>query len=280
MPLMRMSRAISFGVFCRLAPSTSAIIRSRNVSPGWEVIRTTIRSDSTTVPPVTADLSPPASRSTGADSPVIADSSTTAMPSMTSPSPGMTWFAVTTHRSPNMSWVDGTASVVPSGLRRWATVSLRALRSVSAWALPPLRRRLGEVGEQHGGPQPEGDQAHEHAGPGGELDGGDDGAHLDQEHDRVADHRPRVELEAPATPRYARWPGRPGGGGPYRTLGGLVRPEALAAPGRSRGLPGTPGGLVSGGSSANSSAMSGSESRSISRSSTRTRPIGARSTPP
>jgi hypothetical protein len=32
--------------------------------------------------------------------------------------------------------LDGTASVVPSALRRWATVSLRALRSVSAWALP------------------------------------------------------------------------------------------------------------------------------------------------
>ena len=29
-----MSSAISFGVFCRLAPSTSAIMRSRNVSPG------------------------------------------------------------------------------------------------------------------------------------------------------------------------------------------------------------------------------------------------------
>ena len=31
----RMSSAISFGVFCRLAPSTSAIMRSRNVSPDW-----------------------------------------------------------------------------------------------------------------------------------------------------------------------------------------------------------------------------------------------------
>ena len=52
---MRMSSAISFGVFCLLAPSTSAIIRSRKVSPGLEVIWTTIRSDSTTVLP-----SPPA----------------------------------------------------------------------------------------------------------------------------------------------------------------------------------------------------------------------------
>ena len=39
-PAIRMFRAISFGVFWRWAPSTRAIIRSRNVSPGLEVIRT------------------------------------------------------------------------------------------------------------------------------------------------------------------------------------------------------------------------------------------------
>ena len=98
--LSRMFSAISFGVFCREAPSTRAIIRSMKVSPGLLVIRTTIRSDSTVVPPVTAERSPPDSRMTGADSPVIADSSTLAMPSMTSPSPGMTWPATTTTLSP------------------------------------------------------------------------------------------------------------------------------------------------------------------------------------
>ena len=51
----RMFSAISFGVFCRLAPSTSAIIRSMKLSPGFCVILTTMRSDSTVVPPVTAD---------------------------------------------------------------------------------------------------------------------------------------------------------------------------------------------------------------------------------
>ena len=88
-PDRRILRAISLGVFCRSAPSTSAIILSRNVSPGFAVIRTTIASESTRVPPVTAERSPPDSRITGADSPVIADSSTLAMPSITSPSPGM-----------------------------------------------------------------------------------------------------------------------------------------------------------------------------------------------
>ena len=42
MPASRMVSAISFGVFCRCAPSTSAIMRSRNVSPGLEVMRITI----------------------------------------------------------------------------------------------------------------------------------------------------------------------------------------------------------------------------------------------
>ena len=86
----RMFSAISFGVFCREAPSTRAIMRSMKVLPGSEVILTTMRSESTLVPPVTAERSPPDSRMTGADSPVMADSSTEATPSTTSPSPGMT----------------------------------------------------------------------------------------------------------------------------------------------------------------------------------------------
>jgi len=42
-PARRMLSAISFGVFCRDAPSTSRIMRSRNVSPGFEVMRTRSR---------------------------------------------------------------------------------------------------------------------------------------------------------------------------------------------------------------------------------------------
>jgi hypothetical protein len=82
----RIERAISFGVFWRSAPSTSAIMRSMNDRPGSAVILTLIQSDSTFVPPVTAERSPPDSRITGADSPVMADSSTEAMPSTISPS--------------------------------------------------------------------------------------------------------------------------------------------------------------------------------------------------
>ena len=134
-PTSRMCRAISFGVFCRCAPSTRAIMRSRNDSPGLAVIRTTMRSDSTFVPPVTAERSPPLSRMTGADSPVMADSSTDAMPSMTSPSPGMSSPASTTTTSPLRSCEAGTGCSRPATTRR-AVVSLRIWRSVAACALP------------------------------------------------------------------------------------------------------------------------------------------------
>ncbi len=128
----RMFSAISFGVLRRSAPSTSAIMRSRNDWPGSWVISTTISSEVTRVPPVTALRSPPDSRITGADSPVIADSSTVAMPSITVPSPGISSPAGTTTTSPRVS--SEAAFVEPS--RICATVSLRMLRSVSAWARP------------------------------------------------------------------------------------------------------------------------------------------------
>ena len=101
--------AISLGVFCRDAPSTSAIILSRKLSPCPAVIRTTIRSDNTRVPPVTPEWSPPASRITGALSPVMADSSTEATPTTTSPSAGIISPAETATRSPERSSVDDTA---------------------------------------------------------------------------------------------------------------------------------------------------------------------------
>ncbi len=113
-----------------------------NVSPGLEVILTTIRSDRTRVPPVTAERSPPDSRITGADSPVIADSSTEATPSTTSPSPGMSWPGSTTTKSPSLSSVPGASSSVglacpgAQPTRRRATVSCLVRLSVSACALP------------------------------------------------------------------------------------------------------------------------------------------------
>ncbi len=132
----RIVRAISFGVFCRLAPSTREIMRSKKVLPASAVISTTIRSERTVVPPVTAERSPPDSRMTGADSPVMADSSTEATPSMISPSEGMWSPASQTTRSPLCNDAAGTNSSEPSARRRRAMVSERILRRADACALP------------------------------------------------------------------------------------------------------------------------------------------------
>ena len=88
------------------------------------------------MPPVTAERSPPASRITGADSPVIADSSTEPTPSMISPSAGMTPPAATTTMSPRCRSAAGTSSSVPLSSRRCAVVVVRVARSAFACALP------------------------------------------------------------------------------------------------------------------------------------------------
>ena len=73
----RTVKAISFGVFCRLAPSTRWIMRSRKLSPGLAVARMSRESEISKVPAVTDEnVSVPGSFITGADSPVMADSFT------------------------------------------------------------------------------------------------------------------------------------------------------------------------------------------------------------
>ncbi len=203
-PPSRMPSAISLGVLRRSAPSTSAIMRSRKLWPGSWVISTTIRSDSTRVPPVTALRSPPASRMTGADSPVIADSSTDAIPSMTVPSPGMTSPASTTTTSPRRR-----SRRRPRACRRAASpsVSVRIARSVAACALPrpsaSASARLAKrtvshshsatVNVYHAGLVAAAERLAAE-GLDEPADGRDDRADLDDEHHRVADLDARVEL--------------------------------------------------------------------------------------
>ena len=154
----RMLRAISLGVFWRLAPSTMAIMRSRKVSPGSVVTRTISQSESTRVPPVTALRSPPLSRMTGALSPVMALSSTEAAPTITSPSAGMSSPASTSTRSPRAQQAGGHVSRRRRRARAsaslWASTSLRALRRrVGLGPAPALGQGLGEVGEDDREPQ-------------------------------------------------------------------------------------------------------------------------------
>ncbi len=99
------------------------------VSPGLAVIRTTIQSDSTRVPPVTDEKSPPDSRITGADSPVIALSSTDATPSITSPSPGIMSPASTSTTSPRRSAVAGRGSIAPPRRPSFSTRAVTVVRN-------------------------------------------------------------------------------------------------------------------------------------------------------
>ena len=134
-PTSRMVSAISLGVFCLLAPSTRPIMWSRKLSPGSADISIFIQSESTVLPPVTELRSPPDSRMTGADSPVITLSSTEATPSITVPSPGTRSPASTSTISPLRRSEALTFTVLPS-TSVLATVSLRAFRNDSACALP------------------------------------------------------------------------------------------------------------------------------------------------
>src|SRR6266700_2785055 len=136
-PISRMLSAISFGVFWRSAPSTSLIMRSMKVEPAAAVMRTRIQSDKTWVPPVTAERSPPDSRITGADSPVIAASLTEATPSITSPSDGMLSPASTSTTSPTFRLVPDTRRYALSEpINSLAWLSMRVFFSDSACALP------------------------------------------------------------------------------------------------------------------------------------------------
>jgi hypothetical protein len=102
-------------------------------------MRTTSQSESTRVPPVTEERSPPDSRTTGADSPVIALSLTVAAPSMTSPSPGTRSPGSTSTVSPRRSSVAGVSSTVAprrGSMSLLARISSRVPRSAAACALP------------------------------------------------------------------------------------------------------------------------------------------------
>ena len=185
-PAIRMFSAISFGVFCRSAPSTSAIMRSRNVSPGFEVMRILMWSDSTCVPPVTALRSPPDSRMTGALSPVMTDSSTVATPSMTSPSPGMSRSARRCTMSPARSVEAGTCSMRPLATSALGDrVGLGLAQRVGLRLAARFGHRFGEVREQHREPEPQGDL---------QLEADAAGAGRD-----VADHEDRGTSAAPTS---------------------------------------------------------------------------------
>ena len=122
------------------------------------------RSESTVVPPVTALRSPPLSRMTGADSPVMALSSTLAIALDHVAVAGDQLVRPRTRTiSPLRSAVAGDRLVLgrwPSSRGRCVSVFGLAQR-VRLRLAASFRHRLGEVGEQHREPEPQRDLADE-----------------------------------------------------------------------------------------------------------------------
>ena len=180
-------------------------MRSRNASPGLATTRTISQSDRTSVPPVTELRSPPASRITGALSPVMALSFTEATPSMISPSAGMMSPASTRTTSSLRSDVAAhhgdRGSALGGGQALGLDLSARLAEGVGLRLAASLGHGLGEVREEHGEPQPDRDPedeagrrlalAHERLQP---EQRGQDGAHVHHEHDGIADLAPGREL--------------------------------------------------------------------------------------
>ena len=200
----RMFSAISFGVFCRLAPSTRAIIRSMKLSPGFWVIRTTIRSDSTFVPPVTAR---PVAAGLADDRGGLAGDRrlVDAGDALDDVAVAGDDLAGLDHHEVALPQLGGAATDSSSSVRgrtrrssrsaggRWCPAWPR--RSVAAWALPrpsaTASARLAKTTVSHS--QTVMAQAKTLGSRDGQ-DGGEHRADLDDEHDRVAPQRGRVEL--------------------------------------------------------------------------------------
>ncbi len=129
------------------------------VEPAAAVMRTRIQSDRTCVPPVTAERSPPDSRMTGADSPVIAASLTEATPSMTSPSDGMMSPASTSDDVADLQ--AGAGNHLDSCWRHrpvssFAWVSVRGLaQRIRLRLAATFGDSFGEVGKKHREPEPD-----------------------------------------------------------------------------------------------------------------------------
>ncbi len=141
-------------------------MRSRNVSPGSAVTRTTSQSESTRVPPVTAERSPPDSRMTGArlagdhalvdrgdplDDLAVARDHVAGLDEDVVAPCGATRTAAGFQAAP---WRGSARSLAGDLAARLA--QRRGLRLATT-----LGDRLGEVAEQHGEPEPDGDREDE-----------------------------------------------------------------------------------------------------------------------
>ena len=162
MPASRMFSAISLGVFCRSAPSTSAIMRSRKDEPGADVMRTTIQSemhggaagDGRAVAAGLADDG----RGFAGDRGLVDRGD--ALDDVAVAGDQVAGLDEHDVARPQVERRDASRYAVrlSGSARRFGhRLRARAAQRVGLGAPAPLGDRLGEVGEQHGEPQPHGE---------------------------------------------------------------------------------------------------------------------------
>ena len=218
-PASRMLRAISLGVFWRSAPSTRAIMRSMKLSPGLVVI---LHHDAVGQHPgaagdrraVAARLADDRGRLAGDGRLVDRGDALDDVAVAGDQLAGVARRTASPTCSCARRHLDGRAvglADVGDGLR--AGLAQR----VGLGLAPALGHGLGEVGEQHGEPQPDGHQPAEHAGGGRwrccrsrkNRTVVQHRADQHHEHHRVAGLGAGVELDEASTDRPgARWPAR------------------------------------------------------------------------
>ena len=217
----RMDSAISLGVFCRAAPSTRAIIRSRKVSPGSAVIRTTMRSDSTRGAAgdgaaVAAGLADDRGRLAGDRRLVDAGDALDDVAVARDHLAGLDDDEVADLQvaaGPRCSWPPRSSRAVVCVLRRCAGARPAPCPG------PRRRPRRGSRTARWAHSQSAIEISEQAAGRATASSGGEHGADLDDEHHRVPHQRARVELAHRLRQRPARAvPGRTS-----RTTGPAVR---------------------------------------------------------
>ena len=140
--------------------STSATTVSKKPAPGAAVTLMTSQSEITSVPPTTAERSSLLSRMTGANSPVIGNSSTEATPATTVPSVGMVSFASTRTKSPRHQQVARHQFVATAIAHTGSGKTFRyGLLPGCAQGIQPCRaassaESLPEHGQEYQRPQP------------------------------------------------------------------------------------------------------------------------------
>ena len=204
-PDSRIDSASSFGVFCRSAPSTSAIIRSMKVEPGAEVIFTLMKSDSTVGSAgdgraVAAGLANDGRGFAGdrqfVDRGDPFDDVAVARDDLA----GFDQHDIAQPKIERIHPFDDAAEVFGIDVALGAGVAARAAQGVGLRLAAPLGDGLGEIREQHREPEPGGDLAgkHRRAVVGHEIANEEQGHHqrhrLGDEDDRVLRQGPRVEL--------------------------------------------------------------------------------------